>query len=247
MRYLLRNAVRDLALESVRRAHPGKVLLRPMVGGRPLPAGGVRYLNLADFTESLLDEIEYLSGIGNVQLLMAGRPGVTANLDDIRRLRGLPLRVRGVAQDSIVMDEVATFPSVEVPEEAVVEATVAEEPTSPAPESPSPLPEEPETSPSEFEPLEDPPEESFPEKSLTEDIEEMPASTIEESAAPVAEEPPTAPVEAPVTEVSAAPTAEALLEMKLTDLRIMLVKLGGKASGKNKDDLVSEILERQGS
>lgn len=233
MRYLLRNAIRDAALEPLRRSNPGKVLLRPMVGGRPLPPGGVRYLNLADFTEDLLSEIEYLSSIGNVQLLVAGRLGTAADLAEIRGLRGLKAKAAPPV-------EPPTFPAVE-------DSTPAEEVAPPAPTEPSPTPaEEPEASPSPE------PTETLGEAmdridaARSEDIKEMlaeePAVETPVAPPPVVEEPP---VEAPHEEAKPKPTAEELLKLKLPELRDLLVSLGGKASGKNKDDLVSEILERQ--
>lgn len=234
MRYLLRNSIRDAALESLRRSNPGKVLLRPMVGGRPLPPGGVRYLNLADFTEDLLSEIEYLSSIGNVQLLVAGRLGTAADITQLRTLRGFKEKVVELPA------EPPTFPAVE-------DSTPVEEVAPPAPTESSPTPtEEPEASPTE------------PTETLGEVMDRIDAARSEDIEEEAAAETPAVPPaveeehekkhekhEERHEEKKPKHSAEDLLKLKLPELRELLVSLGGKASGKNKDDLVSEILERQ--
>jgi hypothetical protein len=64
------------------------VLLNPLVGGKPLPPNATRLLQLPDVTSALLDDIDRLSAIGNVELLLVGRGGGVVDTAEIRRLRG---------------------------------------------------------------------------------------------------------------------------------------------------------------
>jgi len=97
MRWLLRNVIRDLKHEARRRRNPGKVCRRPIIGGKPLPPNGTRFLRLHDFTAKLLDEIDENQEAGNVQLLMVGREGGEQNIDELREQLGFKIVPKGFA------------------------------------------------------------------------------------------------------------------------------------------------------
>ena len=133
MRWLLRNVIRDLKMEARRRRSPGKVCRRPIIGGKPLPPNGTRFLRLHDFTAKLLDEIDENQEAGNVQLLMVGREGGEQNIDELRLQLGFKAKPKdfapapkkapvsdgmaGVSADAIGFDEVAHFDEEEEIEE----------------------------------------------------------------------------------------------------------------------------------
>lgn len=93
MRYLLRNCIRDRAMDRRRAANPGKTSLRPIIAGKVLPPASIRIMMLHDITQTVLAEIELHQNAGNVQLLRAGRGGGEVDLVALRKERGWPQSV----------------------------------------------------------------------------------------------------------------------------------------------------------
>lgn len=119
-RYLLRNCIRDRALDKRRAQHPGKVTLRPIIGNKPLPAAASRILQTSDLTRTMLDEIEHHQGVGNVQLLNTSKGGNEVDISALRAELGWAP---------------AVVPVVEIPPVPVVEESVSPSPSAPEPVS----------------------------------------------------------------------------------------------------------------
>jgi hypothetical protein len=118
MRWLLRNVIRDLKFESRRRRNPGKISRRPMIGGKPLPPNGTRFLRLDDFNPKLLEEIEQHQEWGNVQLLKVGRDGGEQDIDELRAMLGFKVVPKEILPapkkvDSVPIEEQEAKPELE--------------------------------------------------------------------------------------------------------------------------------------
>ena len=85
MRYMLRNVIRDARFNKKRRANPGKVNRRPIIGGKVLPPAATKFLRPHQLTPQLLDEIEEHQRVGNVQFVMQGRSGGEVDIAALRR------------------------------------------------------------------------------------------------------------------------------------------------------------------
>lgn len=125
MRLLVINTVHDPAFAHLRRQNPGKVLLRPVVAGRPLPSPGGRLILTSDMlTADVVAHLELLVSVGNARVVEMGARQATVSFDDVRARLRLPARVRGIPQDAIGIDEAAHFT----------------EPPAPAPATPAVIP-----------------------------------------------------------------------------------------------------------
>lgn len=160
MRFLLRNAIRDARLEARRRRNMKLINRRPVIGGKPLPPGGTKFLRVHDLNPALLDEIEHHHNAGNVQLLMQGRGGGEVDFAWLRAHLGWESPAP-VEKPEPVAEEVAPpapEPEPEAAPEPVFDPVPADEPISAESSAPE-LPEE--TEPMDVDALldpEDPPE-----------------------------------------------------------------------------------------
>lgn len=235
MRFLLRNAIRDIKLNRRRASHPGKISRRPMIGGKPLGPGATRPMNLSDFTPVLVAEIEQHQIYGNVQLLKIGRGGGEVDFDELRTQLGwekaTPLS-NVEAEDEVSLADL-------LPEKGIARTAL---PVTPMPATPE-VPNE-----------EEPPATSEETSSAEESSAPAAASEIEEPS----EEPgglaniddildPENPPE-PVVESHPYTKTELLAPKayKASDLKTILTDLGGTVGSlKSKADLVDAILLQQ--
>jgi hypothetical protein len=198
VRFLLRNTVRDPKYAALRKMNEGKVVLRPFVGGKPLPPTATRILVLSDLTPALVAEIETLCAIGNAEFVVVGRNGPNVDFEALRAQLGWAPATEA-PKPAI---------SVTVPTPPVV--VVAEPPPEPvlAVDVPAVAPAEEVVS-----------SDDVPAEELVEEQEAVAAGKVW--------------------------TREELEASKLTDLRDVLIALGGKPAGKNKATVVDEILAAQ--
>jgi len=119
MRFILRNAVNNPALEANRRSHPGKVQRRPVIGGKPLPTGARRVFDRGQLTGPMLQEIAHHVEVGNITFIQVGKRG--------------PVDMAALAEACGFTE---LFDAAEdAPLEAVVPTPVVEEPPSPVVDS----------------------------------------------------------------------------------------------------------------
>lgn len=91
MRLLVINTISDPSTERVRRRHPGKVQQRPVVAGRALPApNGRRTIPTDLLTPEVVDQLEYLSSIGNVRVVEMGSTRRELDFAAVRAALGFP-------------------------------------------------------------------------------------------------------------------------------------------------------------
>lgn len=128
-RFLLRNTIRDPKFAALRKTNETKVVLRPFVGGKPLPPAATRILVLSDLNVSLLAEIETLVSIGNAEFLAAGRPGPSVDFAALRVQLGHAAPVVHTVVAVTVVTEVVT----EITAPVVADAPAQEE--APVPEA----------------------------------------------------------------------------------------------------------------
>lgn len=131
-RFLLRNTVRDPKFAALRKKNESRVVLRPFIGGKPLPPAATRVLVLSDLTPTLLNEIEQLVVIGCVEMLVVGRTGPSVDFAVLRKELG------HVAADPVAVVApvvVEVVPTVETAAAAAVETIVVPTEPEPAPET----------------------------------------------------------------------------------------------------------------
>ena len=203
-RFLLRNTVRDPKYAALRKMNESQVVLRPFVGGKPLPPAATRILVLSDLTAPLLAEIERLCSIGNVEFTVVGRGGPAVDFAAIRQQLGFGTVTVTVPAPQIVHASVAEEPAAEV----AVLAAAPEEIAAPA--------EEPVTAPATEEVVAS---DDVAAEELIEEQEAVASGKVW--------------------------TREELEASKLTELRDILIALGGKPAGKNKATVVDEIVAAQ--
>ena len=197
MRFLLRNTVRDPKYAALRKMNEGKVVLRPFVGGKPLPPTATRILVLSDLTPALLAEIEALCVIGNAEFVVVGRNGPNVDFEALRAQLGW---VPAAETPKPAISVTVPTPVIVVAEPQPEPAPVVDAPVAPAEEVVS--------------------SDEVPAEELVEEQEAVAAGKVW--------------------------TREELEASKLTDLRDILIALGGKPAGKNKATVVDEILVAQG-
>jgi len=176
-----------------------QVVLRPFVGGKPLPPAATRILVLSDLTAPLLAEIERLCSIGNVEFTVVGRGGPAVDFAAIRQQLGFGTVTVTVPAPQIVHASAA---------EVAVLLAAPEEVAAPA------------------------------EEPVTEPAAEAVVASDDVAAEELVEE----------QEAVASGkvwTREELEASKLTELRDILIALGGKPAGKNKATVVDEIVAAQ--
>lgn len=218
MRYLLRNCIRDRTMDRRRAANPGKATLRPIIAGKVLPPASIRIMLSHDITQPVLAEIELHQNAGNVQLLRAGRGGGEVDLVALRKELGWSQLVPApeVVSPVFLPSAVEALPLEPVSPTVTTEVVTAVE-TEVATEvvvSP-PVIVEPLLPPEAPAPVLD---ELLGDTTASEDTEQAPPETIGYKAA--------------------------LFEKSNEELRVILIGLGGAATGKRKSVLVEEILER---
>lgn len=120
-RFLLRNTIRDPKFAALRKTNETRVVLRPFVGGKPLPPAATRILVLSDLNVSLLAEIETLVSIGNAEFLVAGRPGPSVDFAALRVQLGHAVPVVSTVVATTVVTEVATEVVTEITAPVVVD------------------------------------------------------------------------------------------------------------------------------
>lgn len=136
-RFLLRNVVRDPRFAALRKKNESKVVLRPFIGGKPLPPGATRVLVLSDLTPVVLSEIEALVAVGCVEFLSVGRAGPSVDFAAVRKELG-QLAAAPVA--TTVATEVVTEVVTEVAAAPVAVAAIEPEPVEPEPPISAPEP-----------------------------------------------------------------------------------------------------------
>ena len=196
MRYILRNVVLDKKFERLRRSNPSKNTVRPIIDGRPFPAGATRVLEDYEFTAQMLWDIEDHQSWGNVQLVKVAREGAQVDVFELLSQLRLPPR-------KAIKVSAAPAPT-PAPVVANLVVEVVKEPEASAPVEPTPeepvLPPEP--APASIDDILDP---------------ELPA--------------------VPVL------TEERLRNLKNEELRGILAKMDRPVTGKNKAELIAEILD----
>lgn len=200
MRFLLRNTVRDPKYAALRKMNEGKVVLRPFVGGKPLPPTATRILVLSDLTPALVAEIEALCAIGNAEFVVVGRNGPNVDFEALRAQLGWALWAPPAEAPKPAISVTVPAPVVVVAEPQPEPVPVVDAPAAPAEEVVS--------------------SDDVPAEELVEEQEAVAAGKVW--------------------------TREELEASKLTDLRDILIALGGKPAGKNKAAVVDEILVAQG-
>jgi hypothetical protein len=133
-RFLLRNTVRDPRFASLRKKHESAVVLRPFIGGKPLPPAATRVLVLSDLSVDVVAEIEAFVATGNVEFLAVGRQGPAVDFKALRQQLGQTSAPVATAVETTVAAEVVT-------EVAATPVPVEPEPAPPAEEAPISAPE----------------------------------------------------------------------------------------------------------
>lgn len=125
MRYMLRNVIRDPRFNKRRAANPGKINRRPVIGGKPLPPGGTKFLRVPNFTPQMLDEIEAHQKAGNVQLVLQGRTGGEVDIAALRQqLWPTDEATNDTAEEELAAEESDVTPDEE--EEGDIEPNLAD-------------------------------------------------------------------------------------------------------------------------
>ena len=206
-RFILRNTANDPRTLNLRRANPGKILERPVVGGIRLAPRGAKIVLIHEITELMLKDVERLSAMGNIEFLSVGKVGGVADLDAIRRVRKWDVPSRWIPYDSICPDTVdGALPTAEelaelpVPNEPLL--TTPEELVQEATSEPEAPPEEPAAS-------------------------SVPAVLLGEAPSPEPDKAPSGP-KYPLESVD---------ELSLKALQALVQQEGGKTPGKSKETL----------
>jgi hypothetical protein len=200
-----------------------------MIGGKPLPPGGTKFLRLHDFTRAMVDEIEHHQKVGNIQLLQQGRGGGEMDITELRKMLGWEIEVEIEITDIEVPSVPLLAPAIKDEPEAVVKNVddITDESL-----------DEDEGEPSEKVPADEP-------ISAASSAPELP----KEDSVPLAVDDILDPEDPPEVEHDVhAYTKDELMSLKGKDLREILVKVGGKVgSNKTKDALSDAILDLQPS
>jgi len=136
-RFLLRNTVRDPKFAALRKKNDSLVVLRPFIGGKPLPPAATRILVLSDLSANVLAEIEALVAIGNVEFLAVGRQGPAVDFQALRKELGHVAPVSASVTAPVAAEVVAEVVAV-----AEVTSPAEPEPVPVAPEASEPVEEE---------------------------------------------------------------------------------------------------------
>lgn len=139
MRLIVINAARDPGLERLRRSNPGKVVQRPTIVDAPLAYPSGRRVLPADLlTPSVVNRLEYLVSIGNIKVLEMGARAVPVDFAVVRKRLGHPEKLRGQAQDIVMLDEVNFLDSPPAPMADAAPAVPEAPPEEPAVSAPIP-------------------------------------------------------------------------------------------------------------